>query len=170
MLIKNEAIMKEILIVLGSPNSPSGELSDISKSRLDYCKKVHNNGKLILCTGGWGPHFNTSKNAHASYAKEYLLKKDISKNDFLELALSSNTVDDAVKIKSILSHLNNIKLIIITSDYHKDRVALIFNEILSEYEMKFMGVKSNLDKEKYDHLIAHEKRAIAAILESGLYY
>jgi len=162
--------MKEILIVLGSPNSPSGELSDISKSRLDYCKKVYNKEKLILCTGGWGPHFNISKNPHASYAKEYLLKKGISENDFLELALSSNTVDDAVKIKPILSNLNKIKLIMITSDYHLERVKLIFNEILSEYEMKFVGVKSNLNKEKYNLLIQHEQKSIASILEKGLYY
>ncbi|MBG7631732.1 MAG: YdcF family protein [Bacteroidetes bacterium] len=162
--------MKEVLIVLGSPNAPSGKLSDISKSRLDYCKKVYNNGKLILCTGGWGPHFNISKNAHASYAKDYLLKKGISKNDFLELALSSNTVDDAVKIKPILSNLNKIKLIMITSDYHLERAKLIFNEILSEYEMKFIGVKSNLNKEKYNQLKQHEQKAIASILEKGLYY
>jgi len=163
-------MIKEVLIVLGSPNSPSGRLSDISKSRLNYCKKLYNIGKLILCTGGWGSHFNTSNNSHASYAKEYLLKKDISTNDFLEFALSSNTVDDAVKIKPILSNLNNIKPIIISSDYHIDRVELIFNEILSEYKMKFIGVKSNLKKEKYEHLAQHETRAITSILKNGLYY
>ena len=47
---------KEVLVVLGSPNSPSGELSDISKSRLDCCRKMFSKGQLILCTGGWGPH------------------------------------------------------------------------------------------------------------------
>ncbi|MEN8186260.1 MAG: YdcF family protein [Bacteroidota bacterium] len=163
-------MMKEILIVLGSPNSPSGELSDISKSRLNYCEELYEKGKLILCTGGWGTHFNTSNNSHASYAKKYLLNKDIPEKDFLEFALSSNTVDDAVKIKSILSNFKNTNLTIITSDYHIDRVKLIFNVILAGYEIKFIGVKSNIDKEIYALLIQHEKKAISSILEKGLYY
>ncbi len=45
---------KEVLIVLGSPNSSLGVLSDISKSRLEYCKTIFNKGKLVLCTGGFG--------------------------------------------------------------------------------------------------------------------
>ena len=28
---------KEILVVLGSPNSPTGELSIMAKERLDFC-------------------------------------------------------------------------------------------------------------------------------------
>jgi len=160
----------EILIILGSPNSPSGELSDISISRLDYCEKIFRNGTFVLCTGGWGEHFNMSKNSHASYAKAYLIKKGLSERVFLELALSKNTVDDAVKIKSILSNLINIKLTIITSDYHLERVRLVFKEILSNYTMKFVGVESNLDRENYNSLVEHEKNAIKSILENGLYY
>lgn len=163
-------IITEVLIVLGSPNSPFGKLSNISKSRLDYCKNTYVKGKLVLCTGGWGSHFNTSNSSHATYAKEYLIEKGISEKDFLEFALSKNTVDDAVKTKSIISSLNNVRLTIITSDYHLDRVELIFNKILDKYDMKFVGVKSNLNKEKYDLLLQHEKKAIKTILENGLYY
>ena len=104
--------MKEVLIVLGSPNSPSGELSDISKSRLDYCRNIFTKGQLILCTGGCGPHFNTSDKPHSLYGRDYLIKNGLSEKDFLEFALSENTVDDAVKIKPILSGLKNIKLIV----------------------------------------------------------
>ena len=88
----------------------------------------------------------------------------------MEFALSQNTVDDAVKIKSILSKLNTVKLTIITSDYHLERVKLIFNEILGEYKKNFLGVKSNLAKEKIIQLIEHENRAIELIKKNGLYY
>lgn len=161
---------KNILIVLGSPNSPSGQLSEISISRLDSCLNRYEKGNLILCTGGWGAHFNTSEHAHASFAKHYLIGKGIIEENFLDFALSSNTVEDAVKAKVILSKLENIKLTIITSDYHLNRVKLIFNEILKNYTMDFIGVESNLDEEAYNVLVQHEEKAINAILQNGLYY
>tara|TARA_R110002096_G_scaffold407483_1_gene606053 strand:- start:611 stop:1102 length:492 start_codon:yes stop_codon:yes gene_type:complete len=161
---------KEVLIVLGSPNSPSGELSDISISRLNNCVERYQKGKLMLCTGGWGEHFNISKKSHAAFAKQYLIEKGILEEDFLDFALSGNTVEDAVKIKPIISKLEKSKLTIITSDYHLNRVKIIFNKILENYSMDFIGVKSNLDQEEYESLILHEKSAINSIVQNGLYY
>lgn len=37
-------------------------------------------------------------------------------------------------------------------------------------KMKFGGVKSNLNKEKYNLLIQNEKKVIVSILEKGLNY
>lgn len=161
---------KDVLVILGSPNSPNGVLSDISKSRLKYCLKNYSKGKLILCSGGWGEHFNTTNKPHATYAKEYLIKNGAQEKDFLEIALSSNTVDDAVKIKEIIKEKNNIRLTIITSDYHLNRVKLIFEEILKSFELEFIGVKSHLETGAYNALVNHEKKAIQSILEKGLYY
>jgi len=45
-------MQNEVLIVLGSPNSSLGILSNISKSRLDYCKAIFKEGNVVLCTGG----------------------------------------------------------------------------------------------------------------------
>lgn len=165
-----EGMKKEVLVVLGSSNSPRGVLSDISLSRLDCCRNIFAKGQLILCTGGWGPHFNISDKAHAFYAKEYLLENGLSEKDFLEFALSENTVDDAVKLRSILSNPKDIKLKVITSDYHLERVILIFNEILDKYEMDFMGVESKMEAEKLCQLIEHENNAIVTIKQKGLYY
>lgn len=161
---------KEVLILLGSPNSPSGKLSDISLSRLKYCVNHYQPGSLILCTGGWGEHFNTSEHAHASLAQQYLIENGIPEAVFLDFALSGNTVEDAVKAKEILSKLENINLTIITSYYHVNRVKLIFNDIFKGYQMDFIGVESKLDKEAYDTLVQHEKKAINAIVKNGLYY
>jgi len=160
----------EILVVLGSPNSVSGALSTISISRLKYCVQYFNIDKRVLCTGGFGPHFNTTKIPHATYAKAYLLEQGISRASFLPPALSSNTVEDAVKIKSIISELENIKLIIISSDYHLKRVEYIFNEILKEYSKTYIGVTSNLDAKTLEILSQHEEKALDKILANGLYY
>ena len=96
-------MMVEILVVLGSPNSSKGKLSIMSKERLDFCLERFNNNMMILCTGGWGSHFNTTKEPHAYYTKNYLIKKGIPEDRFLENALSGNTVEDAVKTKEIIS-------------------------------------------------------------------
>ena len=161
---------QEILIVLGAPNSDSGDLSPMSKSRLNFCKTRYAPGKSVLCTGGWGEHFNTTLLSHASYAKDYLLKMGFSEDDFLPNALSQNTVDDAVKIKSIVENLKNIKLTIITSDYHLERVELIFKEILRDYSKEFVGVPSNLESNAYRDLAQHETNAINSIKKNGLHY
>jgi uncharacterized SAM-binding protein YcdF (DUF218 family) len=161
----------EVLVVLGSPNSSNGELSDIAKSRLDGVNKLYAAGKRILCTGGWGNHFNTTPKAHAEYAWQYLLKKGIPEQAFLEQALSSNTVDDAVKSKMILSKLDNPHITIVTSDFHLERVKLIFKKILPAFEIQFIGVSSAfLTTEQKAAFVAHEQTAIRSIQANGLYF
>ena len=102
---------QEVLIVLGAPNSNSENLSLMSLSRLNFCKTRYAPGKLVLCTGGWGEHFNTTPRSHASYAKDYLLKIGFLEDDFLPNALSQNTVDDAVKIKTEATQEDEISFI-----------------------------------------------------------
>lgn len=160
----------EILVVLGSPNSVSGILSTISTSRLDYCIQHFNKQKRILCTGGFGVHFNSTKIAHATQGKEYLLKKGITKYSFLTAAISSNTVDDAVKINAIIATQKQIKLTIISSDYHLQRVTYIFNKILKEYPKTYIGVPSNLATKTLTKLQQHEKKSLEKMRREGLYY
>jgi len=161
---------REVLVVLGSPNSITGELSIVANDRLSFCQKIYQKNMMILCTGGWGDHFNIARKSHAFYLKKCLIEKGIPEDCFLEFALSVNTVDDAVKVKEIISLLDNIHLTIVTSDYHLERVKLIFNEVLKIYKMRFVGVKTNLEEEKYNALVKHENKAIEGILKNGLYY
>jgi uncharacterized SAM-binding protein YcdF (DUF218 family) len=98
------------------------------------------------------------------------MERGISEDCFLEFALSTNTVEDAVKTRDIISTLENIHLKIITSDYHLERVKLIFSEVLKNYKIKFIGVKSNFEEEEYNALLNHEKKAIDGIIKNGLYY
>ena len=160
---------KEVLVVLGAPNSPEGELSEIAKSRLDGAASLYTEGKNILCTGGWGKHFNTAPLAHAIYARQYLLRRGIPEQAFLEVAPSANSVEDAVKSKIILSRLDNPLITIITSDFHLERAKLIFNEVLKDYTFQCIGVSSDfLDPEERARLIAHERSAMQNIIQYGL--
>ena len=163
--------MKErIIIILGSPNDPDGMLSETAKSRLELCLEVYKENDRIICTGGWGAHFNTSERPHSFYAEKYLKEKGVPFSCFLNPVLSSNTVEDAVMAKKILSKHQQPELIVLTSDFHVQRAELIFKEILKEYDITFLGAKNRLSTKQLEKVTEHEKRSIDSILRNGLYY
>jgi len=162
--------MEEVIIVLGSPNSPTGILGEIALSRLNLCITLFNPAKnAIICTGGFGAHFNTGPKPHAEYAKEYLLSKGIDKSYFMQMALSSNTVQDATMVKQILSN-NPLPCKIITSDFHLERVKLIFDQVLANNPKEYFGASYEVSEEQRIKLIEHEKKAIHSIIKNGIYF
>ncbi len=125
---------------------------------------------MILCTGGFGLHFNTSDKPHAAYLRRYLMRKGIAKNFFLPFADSSNTVQDATKSKEILLENNYQKVTLITTEYHLKRVQLIFDEILAGIEKTYVGVPNNMSLKSLRKFETHEEKAVKEILRNGLYY
>lgn len=161
----------EVLVVLGSPNSPDGQLGPIALDRVNYCWELfQKQARLILCTGGFGAHFNTSPWSHASLLKNELIAKGIPEHAFLPLALSANTVDDAVKSKAVLMDYPVESLVIITSAYHIPRVKLVFDEILSNFSKQYIGIEHLAETPEIMALRAHELKAIEEIKLNGLYY
>jgi len=161
----------EVIVVLGSPNFPDGTLGPIALDRLQGCLSIFNPQKhKILCTGGFGAHFNTSPVAHANYLKDILIQKGVPSTAFLPLALSSNTVDDAVMSKSILKETKFKDLIITTSEYHVARVEFIFTEILKDFNLNFKAVAHHSIDDVLEPLIQHEKVAMDQLISNGLYY
>ena len=161
----------EVIVVLGSPNFPDGTLGPIALDRLQGCLSIFNPQKhKILCTGGFGTHFNTSPIAHANYLKDFLIQKGVPSTAFLSLALSSNTVEDAVMSKSILIKTEFKDLVIITSEYHVARVKFIFTEILKDFNLNFNAVTHHSIDDVLEPLIQHEKMAMDQLNLNGLYY
>ena len=161
----------EVIVVLGSPNFPDGTLGPIALDRLQGCLSIFNPQKhKILCTGGFGTHFNTSPIAHANYLKDFLIQKGVPSTAFLPLALSSNTVEDAVMSKSILIKTEFKDLVIITSEYHVARVKFIFTEILKDFNLNFNAVTHHSIDDVLEPLIQHEKVAMDLLNSNGLYY
>jgi uncharacterized SAM-binding protein YcdF (DUF218 family) len=161
----------KIIIVLGSPNSKNGRLGKLAIGRANKCLEIFEpSNDKILCTGGFGTHFNTSPKAHAEYLMRYLVRKGVPKNNFLPIALSANTVEDATKSKKILEGTSCKNLTIITTAYHFPRVKLIFDEILAEYIKTYLPVANNIAEKALKKYIAHEAKAIDGILRDGLYY
>ena len=161
----------EVIVVLGSPNFPDGTLGPIALDRLQGCLSIYDPTQhQILCTGGFGAHFNTSPIAHANYLKDFLVEQGVPLTAFLPLALSSNTVEDAVMSKSILKEVEYKDLIIITSEYHVARVEFIFTEIFKYFNLNFKSVAHHSIDDVLEPLIQHEKMAMDQLNSNGLYY
>jgi uncharacterized SAM-binding protein YcdF (DUF218 family) len=161
------------IVVLGSPNSPEGELFLMAKKRLDKCYEEYLSNKYsIILTGGFGVHFNTSNHPHHYWAKEYLISKGVDSQDIIAFADSANTVQDATMLLPILTQ-NPIKnLIIITSDYHLERVEFIFKSVLAKkVSLSYIGVDSEgIDPKMLEKLIAHEALALEGLRRNGIYF
>lgn len=158
---------KGIIVVLGSPNSDKGELSEIAINRLDQVfafYKINENYK-ILCTGGFGPHFNTTSLPHAKYAADYLMQRGVQADDILEFVISSNTIEDARKAQAVLQKYQAQNLVVITSDFHIERASIIFNSYLQDQNLIFVEATSTLDENRLEKLIKHERNAIKKLSE-----
>ncbi len=154
--------MKKIIILLGSPNDENGVLSQIARDRIDcaYNLYTHNDNIQILCTGGFGEHFNVTDKPHAHYAKQELVRKGVNEKDILPFALSSNTYDDFIKAKPIIqNHLPEL-LLIVTSDYHIERVKILYERIINYPDVVFISAKSTLPENELLPLIRHEEISI----------
>lgn len=163
--------MKNVIIILGSPNSAKGRLGKIAVGRVKKCIEIFDSeNDLILCTGGFGLHFNVTSTPHAEYLKRYLIKNGIPSSHFLPLAASSNTVQDATIAKEILLKNDINKITIITTEYHLKRVQLIFDEILAKFNKTYLPVPNNISKKSLKRFESHEVNAIDGILKNGLYY
>ncbi len=170
-------IMNEIIIILGHSNNKKGKLSDIYISRLEkgygeFIKKKNDEKDFkILCTGGFGWHFNRTKKAHAEYGKEYLISRGLPEKCFLPSAMSKNTIQDATYSRKIIDdHIirnqnnisNKIKIIIVSSDFHMARVKYIFSKVFNEsnnpeYNLEFSESCLKISKIKLARLKTHER-------------
>lgn len=161
--------MNGIIIILGSPNDEHGNLSDIAIGRLnqglrEYCCRP---GYKILCTGGFGKHFNTTETPHAKYAQNYLLQRGILEPDLLEVVESQNTAEDALLSKSIVEKYGVKSLIIVSSDFHMQRVQFIFEQVFRGYDMIFSSAKTDFSKERYEKLKKHEEKELDELKKTG---
>ncbi|MDP2559739.1 YdcF family protein [Psychrobium sp. 1_MG-2023] len=150
------------IVVLGSPNDAKGNLLPIAVARcqqawVEYKKRE---GSKVLCTGGFGPHFNTTDTSHAQYIQDYLIKQGIPSTAFVELAPSSFTLEDATLAKPIIKQQAISKIVLVTSDFHMKRAALVFNAVFPDMEFEYASAATPVASGEYARLLAHEAKAI----------
>lgn len=125
--------LSPILVVFGAPNSPGGELLSVAKSRADLCIRLAremNQSKIVL-TGGFGDHFNVSKNPHWQYVESYITKNGIDPARITGRLNTENTYSDIEQLQTFLSEKKYYgPLILITSEFHTARVSLLSSRLL----------------------------------------
>jgi uncharacterized SAM-binding protein YcdF (DUF218 family) len=148
--------------VLGAPNSAQGQLSHMALDRLRTARQFYQNNPTFkfLCTGGFGPHFNTTNQPHAHYAAQYLMARGVPAANILDYVLSRNTVEDATLVKPMLAQYQPAQVVVVTSDFHMPRAKLLFQQHLPDQHILFVAAVSTLDAATLAALLAHERRAL----------
>ena len=162
--------MDGIIIILGSPNDDQGNLSETAKRRLarGLGEYRRHKGYKILCTGGFGEHFNTTDKPHAIYAVRHLIREGVPEKDILEIVKSRNSVEDALLSKPITAKHGVRSVIVVSSDFHMKRVKRIFKQVFKGFDLAFSGAKTSFSKEQYRNLRNHEKRELASLRKNGI--
>jgi len=150
------------IIVLGSPNDENGNLLPIALSRCEKALSEFNKQTncKILCTGGFGKHFNSTQIPHGNYVKEYLEAKGVPSTSFLEVALSSFTLEDATLSRPILFKNSISEVVLVTSEFHMERAKLVFNHVLPEFNFRYSQAETKVSDSEFQRLTKHEKNAI----------
>ncbi|MBE0368196.1 YdcF family protein [Pseudoalteromonas aurantia] len=155
--------MNSAIVLLGSPNNDDGSLSEIAISRCDHALTVFDakRSHKLLCTGGFGDHFNRTNIAHAEYLRNYMIKKGVPKQAFLENALSRYTYEDATLSQRILKQARIYHIILVTSDFHMPRASYVFKSVLTNCSIEISSADSfALPANKLSQLVAHEAAAM----------
>jgi uncharacterized SAM-binding protein YcdF (DUF218 family) len=163
--------VRGIIVILGSPNSDAGELSNIAKERCElalaeYAKRP--DWKFLL-TGGYGAHFNTTNQPHAAYVQRYLISRGVPAQEILELVESTNTLQDASLSKPIVMKYGVPQIVVVTSDYHAARARYVFEREFADAGVRISFLASHTDEAAcefdLDAQKKHEKEALARLKE-----
>jgi hypothetical protein len=158
-----------ILIVLfGQENETDGTLRMPAKARAEKAAELFRelapgNETVILPTGAFGTHFNTSDLPHFHYLTEELIRLGVPRENILPGAASSNTVQDATEAWYRFKNGGHHRLIAVTSDYHAERVAFLLGRLSASDDADievvpaptpsdYNGIDRSLEPEKIERL------------------
>lgn len=159
------------IIVLGGGIDLKGNLPSLVYQRLDKAieiyqsNKKNNNIKLVV-TGKYSFLYHQLKKfpptTEAEKMAQYLLKKQIPKNKILLEKKSKDTIGNAYYLKKdvFIPH-QETRAIIITSNFHRERVKYIFDKIFEpKYHLQFVGVEEKLSPDKKNQVNSRQKELL----------
>ncbi len=157
-----------LLLVLGSPNDPSGRLSSVAKERLALALDEHARHPdfPILLTGGFGEHFNQSPLPHAEHARAHLVSRGVPKDAFTDFALSGNTIEDASLSQPIVDQVDPVRLVVMTSDFHVARARYLFDRAFPSRSVEYLGATHECSETVRKQLEHHEASALERLRAS----
>lgn len=155
------------IFVLGSPNGSDGKLSPISLGRIERAIDLQRSrpNSVIMATGGFGAHFNTTPIPHREHAHRHLAARGAHfwPAEVSDL-LSANTVEDASLIIAFADAHAVDRYAIVTSAFHLERCRFIF-QCLEQREVDYFAARDPADLTTA--LIKHELRALEQLIAQG---
>lgn len=158
----------DIVVILGAQNQVDGTLSPMAVARAEgglaeyRCRP----GAMMLITGGYG-HFNCGAKPHAHFVADYLVGKGFQHQDLLPLAISANTVEDAVIVRSIVHDYPWTTLHIVTSEHHLNRARTIFEHFFPAAQLATIATPMAVPANRVEEYLAHEFMSTEKIRRQG---
>jgi len=164
-------MVEGIIVILGSSNSDTGELSSIAHERCGLAMELWKQYPryYIVPTGGFGAHFNRSPRPHGAYIREQLVRSGVPSESVLDPVESLNTIEDALLLRPVLDKLTPARILAITSDYHLERAKFVFERIIAQ-EVAWYSTDTDEEgcTEDLAALRQHERRALARLVTQGI--
>ncbi|MDH5656598.1 MAG: YdcF family protein [Spirochaetia bacterium] len=122
--LKDNSEQADFAVVLGNTVNPDGSPSERLKGRLDKAAELfhHDKVKIILVSGGTG----LEGHDEAQVMKEYLIAKNIPKNNIYMDSKGNNTMLSARNSYNFSTENNFKSVIIVSQFFHLARSLLIF--------------------------------------------
>jgi uncharacterized SAM-binding protein YcdF (DUF218 family) len=134
-----------LIVLLGHENDENGDLSSIALERCAVALEsaAADRSARILTTGAFGEHFNRSSRPHSQILRDHLVSSGLKGEQISTAEFGSRTLEDALvtRIKAVDGGFKSI--VVITSDYHLDRVQLIFGRVLPDFHVSYRTATSN---------------------------
>lgn len=140
-----------LTVVLGGGVTPDGNLPRNIIKRLEKALEVYSasHSDAIVCSGKYSSLYGLvkPKKTEAKAMSEYLQKRGVAKDRIILEQKSRNTLANAYYLKKdIFMKQGERRGIIITSNYHVDRVKFVFEKTFgSEYELEFQAAPHEFD-------------------------
>lgn len=127
--------MKDVMIVLGGGVTREGKCTPSSRARVEKAVHVYNDGasKNILMSGAYSNKINfTPMKTEAQAMKDYAVSLGVPEGNIFCEEFSMETVGNAFFSKEIVKEKGWQTCLVITSDFHAERTAYIFQKTFGE--------------------------------------
>ncbi len=127
----------QVTVILGGGRDKRGELTDLSRQRLDKGAALYrdNVAKKLLVMGGhysaWSPKAIKFPQPTAELSKAYLTAKGVTDADIIVAPEEArDTIGEAFLTRKVLRNAGLTRILLVTSDKHMKRALFIFQRIL----------------------------------------
>lgn len=131
----NISLKYDAIVVLGGGRTNQGELTPLSKQRLDKGIELYKEGSsdTVVVLGGpystYSPNAIRFKDTGARIRGQYLINNGVDPNDIMYVENGRDTILEAFASRQKLRDLGIKKIGLVTSDKHLDRSLFIFGRV-----------------------------------------